>query len=235
MGARLLVIQHEPAAPPGWLGEWWEACGIDLDVVRGDLGQPVPASLDDGGHDGLVVLGGAMGANEDAEHPWLTPTKQLVDDTVRREQPLLAVCLGHQLASVGLGGLADRNPHGRTIGIVPVALTTEGADDPLLAGLGGRGAVHFNDDVVLTPPPGAGVLARLPDGGIQALRLGPRAWSVQFHPETSPEIFAAWLHSERPDGLDESDRALLAGVEAAREGLRATWEPFATRFAAQLI
>src|SRR6476469_513029 len=214
MGARLLVVQHEPDAPAGWLGEWWAAAGVELDVVRADLGQPVPARLSDGGHDGLVVLGGAMGANDDALHPWLRPTKELLRDTVRGGSPTLGVCLGHQLASV--------------------ALTPEGADDPLLAGRDGAGAVHFNDDVVGTPPPGATVLARLPDGSAQALRLGERAWSVQFHPETSPEIFGAWLRWERPDGLEPADEALLATVTAARDRLRGTWETFATRFAAQL-
>lgn len=234
MGARLLVVQHEPDAPAGWLGEQWEAAGLELDVVRGDLGQPVPQRLAHGGHDGLVVLGGAMGANDDAQHPWLTPTKELVRDTVRRGLPTLGVCLGHQLAAVGLGGAAGPNPHGRTVGVVPVALTPAGFDDPLLGDLDGVGAVHFNDDVVGTPPPGATVLARLPDGSPQALRLGERAWSVQFHPETSPEIFAAWLRWERPHGLEPADEALLADVTAVRDRLRATAEAFALGFAAQL-
>ena len=163
--ARLLVVQHEPDAPLAWLGEWWAAAGVELDVVRGDLGQPVPSRLAGSGADGLVVLGGAMGANDDAEHPWLTPTKELVRDSVRRGLPVLGVCLGHQLASVALGGRVGRNPGGRTIGLVPVALTAEGQGDPLLSGLGGSPAVHFNDDVVLDVPPGATVLARLPDGG----------------------------------------------------------------------
>lgn len=234
MGGRLLVVQHEPDAPAGWLGEWWESAGLTLVVVRGDLGEAVPARLTDVGADGLVVLGGAMGAGDDAEHPWLTATKELVRVTARAGQPVLGVCLGHQLAAVGLGGVAGRNPHGRTIGVVPVALTPEGRDDPLLAGLDGAPAVHFNDDVVLAPPPGATVLARLPDGSPQALRLGLRAWSVQFHPETSPEIFEDWVRSERPDGLDDDAGRVVAEVAAARDELSAAWQPLAARFAALL-
>lgn len=234
MGRRLLVVQHEPDAPLAWLGEWWAAAGVDLEVVRGDLGEPVPERLAGTGADGLVVLGGAMGAGDDAEHPWLTPTKELVRDSVRRGLPVLGVCLGHQLASVALGGRVGRNPSGRTIGIVPVALTPEGMGDPLLAGLGGSPAVHFNDDVVLDPPPGATVLARLPDGRPQALRFGLRAWGVQFHPETSPEVFEDWVRSERPGGLEDADRVLVETVSAAREALRAAWSPLAERFTAQL-
>lgn len=232
MGGRLLVVQHEPEAPAGWLGEWWAGAGVTLDVVRGDLGEVVPARLE--GHDGLVVLGGYMGANDDVEHPWLGPTKELLRDAVRRGAPVLGVCLGHQLAAVALGGDVGRNPSGRTIGLAPVALTSAGSADELLTGLDGAPAVHFNDDAVLVPPPGATVLATLPDGRPQALRLAERAWSVQFHPETSPEIFADWMRSEHPDGLDDATRGLVDGVGAAREALRATWQPFATRFAALL-
>jgi GMP synthase (glutamine-hydrolysing) len=228
--ARLLVVQHEPDAPVAWLGEWWDALGLELDVVRADLGEPVAERLE--GHDGLVVLGGAMGACDDATAPWLPATRALLADAVAREVPALGVCLGHQLAAVALGGRVDRNPSGRTVGLVPVRITEAGATDPLLSGLGGLLAVHYNDDVVLDAPAGATVLATLPDGRPQALRLGPAAWGVQFHPETSPEVFGSWLRWDSPDGLTPEQTDLLAGVIASREDLRASWQPFAERFAA---
>ena len=228
MAARLLVIQHEPDAPAAWLGQWWQALGLRLDVVRGDLGELVPDHW--GEHDGLVVLGGAMGACDDALAPWLAPTRALIADAVARGIPTLGVCLGHQLASVALGGTVGRNPSGRTVGLAPVRLTDAGSSDPLLAGLGGQPAVHYNDDVVLQRPTGSTVLATLPDGRVQALRFGPAAWGVQFHPETSPEVFGAWLRWDSPDGLTPEQEDLLTTVTAARDALRAAWQPLAERF-----
>ncbi len=151
--ARLLVVQHEPDAPVAWLGEWWAELGLELDVVRGDLGHPVVERWDDvaGSPDGLVVLGGAMGACDDAVAPWLAPTRALIADAVARRVPTLGVCLGHQLAAVALGGTVGRNPSGRTIGPVPVRLTGAAASDPLLSGVDGLPAIHYNDDVVLEP------------------------------------------------------------------------------------
>jgi len=232
-GTRLLVVQHEPDAPVAWLGEWWRALGLELDVVRGDLGEPVAPRWGDltDAPDGLVVLGGAMGACDDAVAPWLAPTRALIADAVARGVPTLGVCLGHQLTAVALGGTVGRNPTGRTIGPVPVHLTGAAASDPLLAGFDGLPAIHYNDDVVLEPPGGATVLATLPDGRPQALRLGPAAWGVQFHPETSPEVFGAWLRWDSPDGLTPEQVALLDEVVAAREVLRAAWQPLAQRFA----
>ena len=89
-----------------------------------------------------------------------------------------------------------------------------------LSGFDGLPAIHYNDDVVLEVPSGATVLATLPDGRPQALRFGPSAWGVQFHPETSPEVFGAWLRWDSPDGLTPEQEALLAEVSAAREVLR---------------
>lgn len=228
--ARLLVVQHEPDAPVAWLGEWWRALGLELDVVRGDLGEAVAERWADT-HDGLVVLGGAMGACDDALAPWLTPTRALLADAVAQGVPTLGVCLGHQLAAVALGGTVGRNPAGRTIGPVPVRLTGAAASDPLLAGFDGLPAIHYNDDVVLENPRGATVLASLPDGAPQALRFGPVAWGVQFHPETSPEVFGAWLRWDSPDALTPEQDALLAEVTLAREVLRSAWQPLAERFA----
>jgi len=228
---RLLVVQHEPDAPVAWLGEWWAELGLELDVVRGDLGEPV-ASTWAAHHDGLVVLGGAMGARDDAVAAWLAPTRALIADAVARGVPTLGVCLGHQLAAVALGGSVERNPSGRTIGPVPVRLSEAAASDPLLGGFDGLAAIHYNDDVVTVVPEGATVLATLPDGRPQAIRFGPRAWGVQFHPETSPEVFGAWLRWDSPDGLTPEQEALLDEVQAARDTLRAAWQPFAARFAA---
>ena len=231
--ARLLVVQHEPDAPLAWLGEWWAALGLELDVVRGDLGEPVAERWGDvaGAPDGLVVLGGAMGANDDALASWLAPTRALLADAVALGVPTLGVCLGHQLAAVALGGRVDRNPSGRAVGPVPVRLTGAAASDELLSGFDGLPAIHYNDDVVLEVPSGATVLAMLPDGRPQALRFGPSAWGVQFHPETSPEVFGSWLRWDSPDGLTPEQETLLAEVTAAREALRRAWQPFAERFA----
>jgi GMP synthase (glutamine-hydrolysing) len=218
------VVQHEERVPLGLLGTWWGEAGLELDVRRGDQGELGAPEVPDG----LVVLGGTMGAGDDADHPWLPTTRALMVGAVEAGVPVLGVCLGHQLAAVALGGEVRPNPAGTTLGVVPFTPTPEGAADPLLAGVPGRHALHHNDDVVTRLPPGAVRLATAPDGTVQAARFAPRAWGVQFHPEATTEVYAGWLAED----AGPAELATVAAARAAAADLRRWWRPLADRFAA---
>ncbi|GAA5158679.1 type 1 glutamine amidotransferase [Ornithinimicrobium tianjinense] len=188
---RVLVIQHEDDCPVGMIEPWLEEAGVGVDILRAHDGQAVPATLTE--HDGLVVLGGEMGAQDDAQHHWLAPTRALIASTVAAGLPFLGVCLGHQLGAVALGGAVRRNPRGPLHRLAPLRLTDEGRTDPLTAHTSADTTVlHWNNDVVVELPPGATLLAEAPDGSVQAARFGPRGWGVQFHPEVDPDIVAGW-------------------------------------------
>lgn len=234
MKPRLLIIQHEDSCPPGWFGDWLTGAGLDLDILEAHHGRAVPAALSD--HQGLLVLGGEMGAYDDETARWLAPTRALIATVVAGGDPFLGICLGHQLAAVALGGRVERNPHGHAQGLTPYSPTAEADTDPLVAPLRtGSPAVQWNNDVVTRLPDGATELATAPDGTVQAARFGPLAWGVQFHPEVSPAIFRGWTTDKpsareaRADGLDVFAAAQL--VEERANDLRRAWEPLARRFA----
>lgn len=231
--SRLLFLQHADDCPPGWFGEWIRDSGLDYDVVHGGRGDEIPAEL--GTYAGLAVLGGEMGANDDADNAWLTPTKTLIASVVRANRCFLGICLGHQLAAAALGGEVIRNPHGESTGLTAVRLTTAGRSDPLLRSVpDGARAVQWNHDIVSRLPVGATLLATAPDGTAQAVRYGDWAWGVQFHPETSPAIFNSWTVDNRsayvPAGFDLA--RIASGIAAAESELRSAWAPLAARFAA---
>jgi len=235
----ILVVEHEAGAPAAWLGDWLAAEGVTLDVRRpyagSGAGSTLPAHLE--GFDGLLVLGGGVDAWDEASAPWLPDTRALVRAAEETQRPALGVCLGHQIATLALGGEVGRNPAGATIAVLPVGWGDEAAEDPLLRDLTGASAVpHWNNDVALRLPDGARVLARSPDGAVQAARLGEWVWGVQCHPEAGPSVLQRWVDEDgepyRRRGFDLD--GFLATARRRETELFTAWQPLGAAFAALL-
>jgi len=229
--AQVLVVQHEDDCPPAWVGDWLVEAGCTLDVRRPYAGDDLPTDLAD--HAALLVLGGAMGANDNATHPWLVPTKELVREAADQAVPTLGICLGHQIVAVALGGESAPNPRGQQLGLLPVGWTEAAGRDDLTSGLVGTGfGVHWNDDVVVRAPDGTAALALTPEGELQVARFAPTVWGVQLHPEVDERILATWAEDDR-DRYDEGVLdEVLRRIAAARDDLEAGWRPLAQAFAA---
>lgn len=236
MTARILVVQPVRHAPVGRLGQWWASAGIGLDVVSPPDGDAVPAPDAALAHwDAVVVMGGPMGANDDADFPWLADVKRLLATTSALGLPTLGVCLGHQLLAVACGGRVVPNDAGIQAGLRPVGLMRGVEADPLHGGLGPDPvAVQWNSDIVVETPPGVTVLAATPEGVPQAIRAGSRSWGVQFHPEVVMDTVRDWAARDVRDGSMRAEVAgpLLAQIELADAELVACWRPWAQRFAA---
>jgi GMP synthase (glutamine-hydrolysing) len=230
----VLVVQHTAVCPPGRVGDWLTESGCDLDVVRPYAGESQPTDLS--GHAGLVVLGGEMGAYDDAIAPWLPATRALLARAVVEAVPTLGICLGHQLLAVATGGRVARSATGQQGGTLPVGLLPSAAEDALFATVPADAvATHWNNDLVVELPPGAVELARTP-AGVQALRLGRAAWGVQFHPEVDLALVRPWAAADVGSGQLAPERAESWLAEVARDdaALVAAWRPFVERFAALL-
>ena len=226
---RVLVVQHQDDCPPALIGRWLLEEGCVVDIRRPYAGGlPLPLDLAD--HEGLLVLGGSMGADDEDAHPWLASAKELVRVAARENRPALGICLGHQLAASALGGAVHVNPAGRQLGVLPMGWTAQAAGDALLGTRPGR-AIHWNNDVVTELPRGSVVLAEAPDGTVQAARLAPTVWGVQAHPEVDEGIVGRWAADEREEiGAELVDNRLEEMLLAGPE-LVAAWQPVATAFA----
>jgi GMP synthase-like glutamine amidotransferase len=226
----VLVVQLDASDPPARLGDWLRAAGLELDVRALDAGDALPADLQD--HDGIVVLGGGMGALDDAAAPYLPGVRALLRTAVSDQVPALGVCLGHQLLAVANGGQIRRMPDGPEVGAQLVAKRTAAADDALFANLPITPDVlqwHFDEVHVL--PPGAVQLASSPACEHQAFRLGRLAWGIQFHIETDATIVRAWA-AEDSGELDDYDLdTIVDRAVTIDDDLAEVWAPFAATFA----
>jgi GMP synthase-like glutamine amidotransferase len=131
---------------------------------------------------------------------------------------VLGVCLGVQLLAASLGA---RVYPGQTpeIGLLPVALTAEGHDDPVFGGVSEElVTLQWHGDT-FDLPDGAVRLASSPAYENQAFRF-ERAYGVQFHLEVSTEMVREW--AEVPAYITALERTL--GVEGAPAFLTAIEE-----------
>jgi GMP synthase (glutamine-hydrolysing) len=193
----LLAIQHVPWEGPHRI---LDVCGgLDVHTVKPLAGQSLPA------HDqvaGAVVMGGTMNVDEVDVHPELASEREWLAEALRRDMPVLGICLGAQLLARALGAEV-RAGKGPELGYAPIEVLDPG--DPILGALAPSTTVlHWHGDV-FDLPGGAEHLARSERAEVQAFRHG-NAWGVLFHPESDFALLEAWLAV--PEMVDEACVAL---------------------------
>lgn len=193
---RVLSLTHEPA-PTGGGGTFEERArerGFELTVCETPV-EGLPDRPED--FDAIMVFGGAMHPDQDAEHPWLTEETTFLARTLAAEVPLLGVCLGSQLIARAAGSWVGPGEVGE-VGWHEVGLTQDGIADPVV---GTAFPAHFEafqwHYYTWRLPVGASLLAAN-GAALQAYRLGS-AWAVQFHPEVNETMLDHWFTAGAPE------------------------------------
>lgn len=196
---RVLVIEHHDSPSIGVVGETFDELGVETDVVWGERGDPVPDTPN--GHDGLVVLGGAMDALDDERCPYFPAVVRLIREFADADKPVLGICLGSQLiaraydARLRIGGDFEFGFHP----VTPTAATTE---DPVLG--------HMREPIPLFQwhydhfdlPPGAVRLATGEAYENQSFRMGDKVYATQFHFEVNEPLVQGWINTHAAGEMD---------------------------------
>ncbi len=187
---RILVFQHISIEHPGIFRDFLAEDGIDWQAVELDAGEPIP-NLD--GYDALWVMGGPMDVWQEDAHPWLLPEKAAIREAVaERGMAFFGLCLGHQLLAAALGGAVGPAAEPE-VGVLEVELTEAGRRSPLFAGMAPRAkCLQWHGAEVTRAPEGAEILASSPACRVQAMSVGERAFSLQYHVEITATTVDDW-------------------------------------------
>jgi GMP synthase-like glutamine amidotransferase len=180
---RIHCIEHVAYEGPGTIAWWASDRGhvLTAGLARdGDLPPLAEVDL-------LVVMGGPMGALDDASYPWLADEKRYIADAAHSGTRVLCVCLGAQILAVALGGSVRRMPE-REIGWYPVTLSAAGRSSRVFGGWPDTFvAGHWHGDTFELPE---GVMSAASSDACanQAFETaGGRVVGLQFHLEWARE------------------------------------------------
>ena len=181
------------------------------------------------GADLLVMLGGPIGAFDEAIYPLVADELALVRQRLQSRRPLLGICLGAQLIARALGAKVAAMGV-KEIGFAPLQLTPAGRGSALAA-LGDVPVLHWHGDR-FDIPAGATRLAATPACDHQAFSLGRNVLALQCHLEADPARIERWLLGHAcelaqagmdPRALRRAAHALETALPRAARAVFAAW------------
>jgi GMP synthase-like glutamine amidotransferase len=225
---KLVCLQHVAFEGPAWIGSWAEKNGLALETIGLYRNDPLPRTAD---FDGLVVMGGPMGANDGYRFHWMEPEKELITQAVLQGKRILGICLGAQLIAAALGSRVYPNSK-KEIGWFPLN-KAPGADQSVFGAMLPQrfSALHWHGDT-FDLPPGAIRLASTPACVNQAFAFRDTVLGLQFHLEATREGTEALIENCRdelvPATAVQSEQEIRTGY-GLLEGTHALMEKLLER------
>ncbi len=187
---KILVFQHAAHEILGTLNPLLKRQGFRVRYVNFQRTPEAEPSLEK--YQGLIVLGGHMGVYEADKYRHLTHELKVIEQALKRDIPILGICLGSQLLAKALGSEVRKNSH-KEIGWYDLNMTAQGAEDPLFNHFRTREKIFQMHGDTFDIPKSAVHLAQTELCPSQAFRYGTNAYGMQFHLEVDQAMVKRWL------------------------------------------
>ncbi|QCJ41797.1 type 1 glutamine amidotransferase [Bacillus sp. S3] len=231
---RIHYIQNDELATLGYIEEWVKERNHSLTCTRMYNNEVVPSMQD---FDMLIILGGRMGAYEEADFPWLVDEKHFIREAIEQKKKVLGICLGAQLLAEILGGRVYPHTH-QEIGWWPIRLEADVQSQALFDGISESiTAFQFHGDTYDLPTE-ALRLASSRGCKNQAFSYEDHVIGLQFHPEFTHEIISVFeqkLGSHIPAGEFIQEPKDWINQDHLLEGTKTLLFTLLTNFEAELL
>lgn len=195
---KVLVFQHVAHKILGTLNPTLKGSGLNMRYVNFERTPDDQPSVQK--YNGLIILGGHMGVYEAEKYKHIKVEMQLIEEALKKEIPILGICLGAQLLAHVLGADVKKNNE-KEIGWCDIDLTEDGLKDPLLSHFSPREKIFQLHGDTFDIPKSAVHLAKSDVCHGQAFRYGDKVYGLQFHLEVDQPMIQRWL--DNPRNYDE--------------------------------
>jgi GMP synthase (glutamine-hydrolysing) len=210
----LLAVRGEDVAAESEYESFLAFAGLgEGDLRRVRLEQRPLGDVDPDEWSGILLGGGPFnvsdleGSKSPVQRRVEADLHGLLDKVITAGFPFLGTCYGVGTLGRHQGAVVDRR-HGERTGCVPVTLTRQGRQDPLLRGLPGTfEAFVGHKEAISALPRHAVLLASSPACPVQAFRVGLHAYATQFHPELDAAGLCTRIDVYQHDGYFEPGQA----------------------------
>ncbi|HEX5457687.1 MAG TPA: gamma-glutamyl-gamma-aminobutyrate hydrolase family protein [Candidatus Nitrosotalea sp.] len=226
--SEFLVIQNTRIEGIGTLGDLLKADGFNTKTILAK-NEKIP----DVDYDAIIILGAPESANDDL--PYLKQEITLIQDSVKKDIPILGICLGSQLIAKAFGARVYKGPR-KEIGFYEDVEFDDTTQSSLFNGIKSPSIVfHWHGDT-FDLPKNAIRLAHSKNYQNQAIKIGS-AVGVQFHLEVDEPTIKLWLEKSReeldgvpyihPDAIKEQ---IPQKIDIVRNNLETFYKNFKSEF-----
>ena len=237
----LLATRAEDAAADNEYESFLACTGLaERDLRRHRLECRALGSVDLRDWSGILLGGGPFnssdpeGSKSPVQRRVEADLRGLLEKVISADFPFLGACYGIGALGSHQGAVVDRR-YAEPVGSVPVTLTREGRQDPLLRGLPATfDAFVGHKEAISGLPQHAVLLASSPACPVQAFRIGSAVYATQFHPELDAAGLCTRIEVYKHAGYFESGQAGELKAQARRSTVThppAILRRFAQRYA----
>ncbi|WP_428239587.1 type 1 glutamine amidotransferase [Gynuella sp.] len=209
---RAHYLQHVPFEGLGSIESWLQDAGYEISSTQFFNSGVIPSIND---FDLLIVMGGPMSVNDEAEYPWLIDEKKFIKETVEAGKSVLGICLGAQLIANSMGGEVFSNVE-KEIGWFPVE-AVESECSSVFRFPEKTEVFHWHGET-FSLPKGAVRIAKSKGCKNQAFQIGSNVIGLQFHLETTPASAQAIVENCRNELVEgkyiQSEATILSASES---------------------
>ena len=171
-----------------------------------------PQTVND--YDGYLITGSAYGVYDNV--PFIPKLMEFVRDIFAAGKPLVGICFGHQIIAQALGGNAAKFDDGWGVGNMTIKVVGEA--DWIPNDISQLDLIHVHQDQVVTLPPNAIRLAKSDFCLNAAFAIGKQVFSIQGHPEFTPNFTNALIDIREDTIGKERAAAARASLKKPHNG-----------------